>query len=70
MTMISSDWQSQIFEKKLYPEFGPNGPKSVPKLFFFCNFLKFGSLAFVELAYKDRLKKFVTSRGKTHKKEF
>ena len=36
-------------------EFGPNGPNSGPKLGFFCYFLKFGSLVFLEIACNDSL---------------
>ena len=35
LTMIFSDWQSQIFENKIWrPKFGPNGPKSDQNDFF------------------------------------
>ena len=35
LTMISSDWRSQIFEKKFWrPEFQSSAPKSGPKSFF------------------------------------
>ena len=38
---------------------------------FFCHFLKFGSLVFLEIAYNDSVKQCVTSsRGKIHKKVF
>ena len=54
------NWQSQ---------FGPNGPKSGPKLDF-CHFLKLGSLVCLEIAYNDSLQQFLTSsRGKIHKKD-
>ena len=59
-------------KKKWQPEFGPNRPKSGPKLGFF-HFLKFDSLVFVELeiAYNGSLQQCVTSgRGKIHKKTF
>ena len=36
---------------------------------FFCHFLEFGSLVFLELTYNDSLEQCQTSnRGKTHKK--
>ena len=68
--MISSDWQSQIFEKKNWrPEIGPNGSKSGSKLVFFCHFLRFGSLVFIEIAYNDSLHQCITSsRVKAHEK--
>ena len=51
-------------------EFGPNEPKLGPKLVFF-HFLKFGSLVFREIAYKDSLQQYLTSDiGKIHKKKF
>ena len=107
--MVSSDWPSHIFEKKNWlPEFGPNGPKSGPKLdflpisqvwfisfpwdliqwklkifraqiwtkvakigpktSFFCHFLKFCALVFLEIADNDSLQWCITSsRGKTYK---
>ena len=50
-------------------EFGPNEPKLGPKLVFF-HFLKFGSLVFCEIAYKDSLQQYLTSDiGKIHKKK-
>ena len=107
--MVSSDWPSQIFEKKnWWSEFGPNGPKSGPKLDFlpisqvwfisfswnriqwklkifraqiwakvakicpktrfFCHFLKFCALVFLEIADNDSLQWCIpSSRGKTYK---
>ena len=51
------------------PKFGPKVPKSGPKLVLFLHFLKFGSLVFLEIAYKDSLQQCITSsRGKTYKK--
>ena len=41
-----------------------------PILGFFCHFLKFGSLVFLENAYNAGLQECLTcSRGKIHKKE-
>ena len=38
---------------------------------FFCHFLKFGSLVFLEIAYNDSLQQcMISSRGKTHEKNF
>ena len=52
------------------PEFGPNAPKSGPKLGF-CSFFKLSSLVFLEIAYNDSLQKFLTSRGgKIREKDF
>ena len=43
--------------------------KMRPKISFFCHFLKFGLLVFLEIAQSDSLEQFLTtSRGKTHKK--
>ena len=68
--MISSDWRSQLFFKKIWrPEFGPDGPKSGPKL----GFLPFshGTLVFLEIACNDSLPQCLTSsRGKLHGKFF
>ena len=59
--MISSDWRSQIFLKKLWrPEFELNRSKSGPKLGF-CHFLKFCSLVFLEIVYNDSLQQCLTS---------
>ena len=39
-----------------------------PKTRFFCHFLKFGSLVFLEIAYNDNLQQCLTSsRGKVEK---
>ena len=50
---------------------GPKWPKSGQKLGgFFCHFLKFGSLVFLEIAYSDSLEQCLTfSRGKIHQKK-
>ena len=55
----------------LAPKFGPNKPKSGPKLvsFFFFHFLTFGSLVFLDFAYNDSLQQFLTNIGKTHRKK-
>ena len=67
--MISSDWQSQIFEKKLTAWTWAKWTKIVPDSKFFCQFLKFGSLVFPEIAYNDSLQQCLTSsKCKTHKK--
>ena len=59
-------------KKKFWgPKFGAKGSKSGLKLGFFCQFLRFDSLVFLEIAYKDSLQQCITSsRGKTHKKIF
>ena len=45
------------------------GPETC--LFFFCHFLKFGSLVFLAFAYSDTLQQCLTStRDKTHEKFF
>ena len=46
-------------------------PKFGPKTSFFCHFLKFGSLVFLQIAYNDSLQQCLTnSRGKIHEKTF
>ena len=53
------------------PKFGSKAPKSGPELGFFCHFLKFGSLFFLEITYSDSLQQCITSsRGKTHEQNF
>ena len=51
----NSDWRNQIFEKK----------KKIwqprPKTRFFCRFLKFCWLVFLEIAYNDSLQQLITS---------
>ena len=66
--MISSDWRSQIFEKKQFSSLNlGKWAKIGPKTSFFCHFLRFGSLVFLEIAYYDNLQQCITSvRGKTH----
>ena len=45
--------------------------KICPETRFFCYFLKFGSLVFVEIAYSDSLQQCLTcSRGKMYEKSF
>ena len=45
------------------------GTKVGPKTSFFCHFLKFSSLVFLEIAYNDSLQQFLTcSRGNIHEK--
>ena len=52
-------------KKVLGSKFGPNSPKSGPKLRFFCHFLKFDSLVFFGIAYSDSFQQCLTSsRGK------
>lgn len=47
-------------KRKWRPKFGPNEPKFGAKLEFFCQFLKVGSLVFIEIASNDSLQQFVT----------
>ena len=47
-------------KRKWRPKFGPNKPKLGSKLEFFCQFLKVGSLFFIEIASNDSLQQFVT----------
>ena len=43
----------------------------MPKTSFFCHFLQFGSLVFLEIAQDDSLEQYLTtSRGKTCKKNW
>ena len=45
-------------------------PKIRPKISFFCHFLKFGSLVFLEIAHNDSLQQCLTcSRDKIHEKK-
>ena len=62
----------KIHENKFFePKYGPKWPKSVPKQGFFCLFLKFGLLIFLEIACNVSLQQCLTcSRGKIHKKKF
>ena len=47
------------------------GAKIGPKTRFFCHFLKFGSLVFLEITCNDSLQQFLTySKGKTNEKNF
>ena len=49
--MISSDWQSQIFFKKICsPNLGPAGLNQAQNEVFHY-FLEFGSLVFLDIAY-------------------
>ena len=79
--MISSDWQSQIFEKKKTkkrqkkgdPNLGPTGPNQTPNQVF-CHILEFGSLVLqlklhTMIAWNNVILE-VNNRGKTHKKNF
>ena len=51
-------------KKKMAARIGPKGSKTS----FFCHFLKFGSLVFLEIAYNDNLQQCLTSsRGKDEK---
>ena len=70
LTMISSDWRSQIFEKQnLVAQIGPNGPKSGPKW----GFLLFSWVWIILFPWNcinDNLLQWLTSsRGKTHEKK-
>ena len=52
------------------PNFGQMGQKWAGNQFF-CHFVKFGSLVFLEIAYNDSLQQCIrSSRGKTHEKGF
>ena len=51
--MLSSDWQTQIFEKKNWRvEFWPNGLQSDRK-WVFCYFIEFALYLFLEIGYKE-----------------
>ena len=60
--MISSDWRNHIPpppQKKRWPKFGPNGPKSGQKLVFFASFLSLDHMFSLKLhtviAYTEAL---------------
>ena len=61
--MISSDWQSQIFENKKKKNGGPN-------LGQMGHFLRFGSLVFLKFRYNDSLQRCLISSIKIHEKHF
>ena len=78
--MTSKYWRSQIFEKnrnrkknnnkKLAARIWVKWAKIRTKTRFFCHFLRFGSLVFLENAYNDNLQQFLTSsRGKSYEKK-
>ena len=70
--MTSSDWLSQIFEKKQTGSrnLGQMGKNQVQNKVF-SHSLKFGSLVFLDIAYNDSLQQCLTSiRGKIYKKKF
>ena len=58
--------RSKIHKKKFWgPNLGQRGQKWAQNQGFFCHFLKFGSLVFLEIAHKDSLQQRITSsRGK------
>ena len=58
--------------KKVFgPKFGSHRSKLDPKLSFFCHFLKLGVLVIFSIGQNDSLEHFlITSRGKTHKKNW
>ena len=61
--------RARVLKKKLGPNFGQKGQNRARNLIF-CNFLKFGSLVFLEIAYNVSLQQYITSsRGKAHKKK-
>ena len=49
---------------------GPNLGKMGSEARFFCHFLKFGSLVFLEIAYDDSLQRCTSSIGKSHENNF
>ena len=66
----SSPWylvtdRARFLKKNWWPKFGP---KSGPKVGVFLQFLKFGSLVFLEIAYSDNLQQCLTCRGKIQEK--
>ena len=66
--MISNDWRSQIFKKKLGARiWGQNQAQNEV----FRHYLEFGSLVFLNIRYSDSLKQYLTSsRGETYEKSF
>ena len=69
--MISSDWLSQIFEKKLVARVWVKWAKVEPETRFFAIFSGLVHSFFVfETAYSDSLQEFLTSSGtKIYKKK-
>ena len=69
--MISSDWRSQVFEKKNCGlNLGLTGLNQAQNEVF-GHFFEFGLLVFLEIAYNDSLQQCITSsRNKTHEKKF
>ena len=54
-----------MYEKKFWTLIWSKGAKIGPKIRFFCYFLKFGSVIFLEIAYNDSLQQCLAfSRGK------
>ena len=60
--------RGRIHEKFWAPKLGHNWAQDQV---FFCHFLKLGSLAYLQIAYRDSWQQCITSiRGKTHEKKF
>ena len=70
MQQFLTSRRGKIHEKNLGTKFGPKRPNRAQNLFF-CHFIKFGSLVFIEIALNDNLQQFLTSsRGKIDEKTF
>ena len=59
-----------FLNKNLVARIWDNGAKIGPETRFFCHYLKFGSLVFLEIAYNDSLQQCLTSsRGEIYEKK-
>ena len=68
LTSSRGKTHEKIFWAQIWAKEAKIGPETF--FFFFCHFLKFGSLVFLEIAYKDSLRQCIrSSRGKTHEKK-
>ena len=55
LTMISSDWRRQIFEKNIVDPNLDQRDKNYAQNYIFCYSLMFDTLAFLKIAYSDSL---------------
>ena len=60
----------KIHEKVFGAQLWAKGAKLRSKTRFFCHFLQFSLLVYLEIAYNDSLQQYITScRGKTHREK-
>ena len=58
-------------KKKFGAQIWLKGASVIPETRFFCHFLKFGSLVFLQIALNYSVQQYMTSsRGRTQKKKF